>query len=211
MKKYDPNVQVLRGALFLFVLAFHCGVPYASLGWAGVEAFFVISAFFLVRKLWDMETVNVKEQFVHRIRRLYPPYIAVLIVAATYALLAKRLPYDAVPHLFSVQNFLWMFTGYSSPMQPMTAHTWTLSIEIWGGLLLLLALKYFTKNQFKTAMYIMLVLGITYRTILSLISVKYTENANNIYIIYYFLMSYCSFRRFCAGGAAGHFCPEGAA
>lgn len=163
MKKYYPSIQVLRGVLFLFILAFHCGAPYANFGWGGVEAFFVISAFFLVRKYWRSETLSVKQQFRHRIARLYPPYIAVLIVAAVYALLMKAIPFDLVPHLLSAQNFQWMITGYQSAMQPMTAHTWTLSIEVWGGLVWLLLLKYLSKNRFKNAMFGFLIIGILYR------------------------------------------------
>lgn len=163
MNKYYPNIQVLRGVLFLFILAFHCGVPYGNFGWGGVEAFFVISAFFLVRKYWGSETINVRDQFRHRITRLYPPYIVVLIVATLYALMVKAIPFDLVTHLLSAQNFQWMITDYQSAMQPMTAHTWTLSIEVWCGLVCLLLLKGLSKNSFKIAMYGFLLLGIVYR------------------------------------------------
>ena len=165
MKKYYPSIQVLRGVLFIFILAFHCGAPYANFGWAGVEAFFVISAFFLVRKYWGSENISVGEQFKHRISRLYPPYIAVLIVAALYALLMKAIPFDFVTHLLSAQNFHWMITGYKSSMQPLTAHTWTLSIEVWGGLLWLLLLKWLPKDRFKKSMYAMLAVGVGYRVV----------------------------------------------
>ena len=117
----------------------------------GVEAFFVISAFFLVQKCWGNQNLNVKNQFKHRITRLYPPYIAVLIVAVMYALLMKRMPFDLVTHLLSAQNFQWMITGYHSAMQPITAHTWTLSIEVWSGLVWLLLLKGLSKVRFKNA------------------------------------------------------------
>ena len=135
----------------------------------GVEAFFVISAFFLVRKYWGGGSISVKDQFKHRITRLYPPYVAVLIVAALYALLMRAIPFDLVTHLLSAQNFQWMITGYKSSMQPMTAHTWTLSIEVWGGLTWLLLLKWLSKDQFRKTMYAMLVVGITYRVVTVLI------------------------------------------
>lgn len=165
MKKYYPSIQVLRGVLFIFILAFHCGIPCASFGWGGVEAFFVISTFFLVRKYWGKESISVKEQFKHRMTRLYPPYIIVLILAVFYALLKKNIPLDLLTHLLSSQNFHWMITDYQSAMQPMTAHTWTLSIEIWGGLLWLLLLKYLSKEQFKKTMYAFLLIGIIYRVV----------------------------------------------
>ncbi|WP_026491162.1 acyltransferase family protein [Butyrivibrio sp. XPD2002] len=165
MNKYYPRIQVLRGVLFLLILAFHCGAPFVSFGWGGVEAFFVISAFFLVKKYWGTGTLDVKKQFAHRIIRLYPPYIVVLIVAALYALLTKVIPFDFVTHLLSCQNFQWMITRYSSPMQPMTAHTWTLSIEVWSGLVWLLLLRYLDQKHFKNSMYMMLFIGVLYRTL----------------------------------------------
>lgn len=131
----------------------------------GVEAFFVISAFFLVRKFWGSNAISVKEQFKHRITRLYPPYIAVLIVAVLYALVMGNVPYDLATHILSSQNFHWMVTGYKSAMQPMTAHTWTLSIEVWGGLVWLILLRYFSQKKYEYSMYVMLMIGILYRTL----------------------------------------------
>lgn len=140
-------------------------MPHLPVLGGGVEAFFVISAFFLVKKHWGTETLSVKKQFAHRITRLYPPYVVVLIVAALYALLTKAIPFDLVTHLLSGQNFQWMITGYSSPMQPLSAHTWTLSIEVWTGLVWLLLLRYLNQKQFKYSMYGMLLIGILYRTL----------------------------------------------
>lgn len=165
MKKYYPSIQILRGMLFLVILAFHCGAPFASLGWGGVEAFFVISAFFLVKKYWGTDNLSIKNQFVHRIARLYPPYVTVLIVAALYVILTKTIPFDIIVHLLSGQNFHWMITGYKSAMQPLTAHTWTLSIEVWSGLVWLFLLNYLNHKQFKYCMYGMIAIGILYRTL----------------------------------------------
>lgn len=132
----------------------------------GVNAFFVLSAFFLVQKQWMKETVDIKAQFQHRIHRLYPPYIVVILIAAVYAILRKRAPYDIISHLLSIQNFQWMITGYISAMQPMTAHTWTLSIEVWCGIVWLFLLRFVPKEHFKIAMWGMLLLGICYRVLM---------------------------------------------
>lgn len=131
----------------------------------GVETFFVLSSFFLVNKYWGTDNLNVSSQFKHRIIRLYPPYVAVVVMAAIYALLRKKIPFDLVPHLLSAQNFYWMITGYQSAMQPMTAHTWTLSIEVFAGLVWLLIIKQLSKKEFKNAMYWMIILAILYRSI----------------------------------------------
>lgn len=46
MKKYYPSIQALRGILFLLILAFHCGVPYADFGWGGGGSLFCYQCFF---------------------------------------------------------------------------------------------------------------------------------------------------------------------
>ncbi len=175
MKKL-PSIQVLRGMLFLFVLAFHCGVPYANFGWGGVEAFFVLSSFFLTRKFLYASKLEVKKQFIHRIRRLYPPYILVLVIGIAWAVMHRRIPYDLASHMLSIQNFQWIVTGYSSSMQLMTAHTWTLSIEIWLGFLWLVFLKTFSGKNLKRCVLLMGLLGIIYR--IATILVGY-----NVYVI----------------------------
>jgi len=148
------GIQVLRGVLFLLILAFHCNAPYANLAWGGVEAFFVLSSFFVVKKYYGCNDVSIREQFKRRLWRLYPPYLVVIFLAAIYALLRRAIPWDIIIHLTSTQNFVWMFTGYTSPMQGMTSHTWTLSIEVWTGLLWLVMLKKLSKKQFRAAMWI---------------------------------------------------------
>lgn len=166
MKKIFPSIQKLRGVLFLLILAFHCGVPYAEIGWGGVESFFVISAFFLTRRYYlENNSINVQLQFKHRLMRLYPPYIVILVVATLSAIARKIIPLDLPLHLLSIQNLYWEFTGYTSALQPMTAHTWTLSIEIWTGLFIMILLYYMNKKQFKNFIYVMLVIGIFFRIV----------------------------------------------
>lgn len=106
---------------------------------------------------------DLKHLFKHRIKRLYPPYIAVLFIAVLYALLVKEIPYDLLSHVLSAQNFQWMITDYRSAMQPMTAHTWTLSIEVWGGLFWIFLLRVVQKKYFRYVMYGMILLSIIYR------------------------------------------------
>ncbi len=108
--------------------------------------------------------LNVSSQFKHRVARLYPPYMAVLLVALLIAFV-KDFPYDFIAHLLSAQNILWMVTDYKSPMQPLTAHTWTLSIEVWTGLAWLFLLKFSSKEWFRKIMFVMLAIGAAYRTI----------------------------------------------
>lgn len=118
-----------------------------------------------MKKYYDNCDFDIREEMIKRVKRLYPPYIAVILVAAVFALLLKKIPYDIMFHLFSVQNIQWMITAYQSPMQPMTAHTWTLSIEVWVALILFLVMKYVHKENKKSFMYLFVVIGILYRMI----------------------------------------------
>lgn len=108
---------------------------------------FVISGFFLTKNTLARNNINVKNSFLHRVKRLYPPYIVVIVIAALYAVLLKMIPMDILTHLTFTQNFQWIITEYISPMQPMTAHTWTLSIEVWCGLILMIVLKYTPREK----------------------------------------------------------------
>ena len=84
MKKKMQHIQMLRGFLFILILAFHSFMPYSSAFWVGVEGFFLLSAFFLTKKLLSKDNISIKEQFVHRIKRLYLPYILVLFIAGIF-------------------------------------------------------------------------------------------------------------------------------
>ena len=73
-----------------------------------------------------------KKYFFHRVKRLYPVYILIVFGAffcnaiVNQTMAVKDLMYQAT----FLQNFYWMYTGYSSQLVPLTAHTWTMSIEI---------------------------------------------------------------------------------
>lgn len=140
MNKKFNLVQSFRGVLFLFILAFHCKIPFCNFGWSGVETFFIMSSFFMTRKYYN-NSFSIKCELLHRIARLYPAYIILLIIALLFAIMKHQIPIDFPFHLLSSQNFYWIITNYKSPMQSITAHTWTLSIEIWLGLLWLFLLN----------------------------------------------------------------------
>lgn len=90
--------------------------------------------------------MNIKQQFKRRIFRLYSPYVVLLFITVLYTMLIQLFPYDVFTYLFSLQNIQWMLIDYSSLMQPMTAHTWILAIEIWAGIFWLILLKIVPQN-----------------------------------------------------------------
>ena len=88
----------------------------------------------------EMEVIpNIKR----RIARLMPVYYLLLIGAfLVVAILNRTIPIgDLLIHGLFSQNINWMITGYKSALVQFTAHTWTLSIEVYLFVVWLLAFK----------------------------------------------------------------------
>lgn len=79
-KRYN-GIQILRAVLFIGIVAFHSGVPGSQMLWGGVEVFFVISGYFLTKKLSKVPAseIEVIPNIKHRITRLMPVYYLLLI------------------------------------------------------------------------------------------------------------------------------------
>lgn len=67
--------------MFIGIVAFHSGVPGSQMLWGGVEVFFVISGYFLTKKLSKVPAseIEVIPNIKHRITRLMPVYYLLLI------------------------------------------------------------------------------------------------------------------------------------
>lgn len=169
------NVQILRGLLFIGILLFHASAPFARIMWGGVESFFVISAFFATKSfIIGSKPTSISRKFKERIKRLYPPYLVLMIVVTVLALILHTVPWDIFFHIPFLQNFLWMVTDYCSPLQPFTAHTWTMTIEVVNGLILLFCFK-ISGNSRKgliRILYLLLGIGIVYRCIMLVFSMR---------------------------------------
>lgn len=132
----------------------------------GVECFFVISAYFLTQKRLSGNPFSIIEQTKHRVLRLLPEYLCTILLAFVLSIIVGRIPWDVISYPVFLQDFLWLFTNYTSPMQPLMAHTWTLPIEVWCGLLLTIILVISNKKRYIKRLFIgLFVLGITFREI----------------------------------------------
>jgi peptidoglycan/LPS O-acetylase OafA/YrhL len=152
-----PELDGVRGIAILLVLAFHFGhmLPgygnqLFSLGWTGVDLFFVLSGFLITRILWT--TRDSPEYFSsfygRRILRIFPLAFAFLASYFWIALpLAHHFGYD-LDRNGSDQLWYWAYLANWHPhgLHGSLSHLWSLSIEeqfylIWPTVVFAIALK----------------------------------------------------------------------
>jgi peptidoglycan/LPS O-acetylase OafA/YrhL len=139
--QYRADIDGLRALAILPVLLFHAFPGKLPGGFAGVDVFFVISGFLItgiVRRGLQDGTFSATDFYAHRIRRILPALLLVLVAClafgwyellpAEYAQLARH----AAAGAGFVQNFvLWSEAGYFdtvTELKPLM-HLWSLSIE----------------------------------------------------------------------------------
>ena len=138
-----PALDGLRAIGIVLVLFFHGGFGWAGGGFFGVDVFFVLSGFLitglLVSEFGRSAHIGLKRFWGHRVRRLVPALLALLVGVALYgAFFAPpdtlgQLRSDAVATLFYGNNWHQVssvggyFANLNTP-RPLI-HTWSLSIE----------------------------------------------------------------------------------
>ena len=134
-----PQLDGLRGVAILLVISYHYFgyMILFSLGWCGVDLFFVLSGFLITGKLLD--TINDRHYFLNffrnRILRIFPLYYLTLIVLFVAFLISgnENLPalsiyYDHWPSFFIfTQN--WTFILFGLPGDKTLVHFWSLAVE----------------------------------------------------------------------------------
>lgn len=165
------GLDSFRALAFLAVFAFHSHL--LSVGYLGVQAFFVLSGFLLTPILVDMkEQLNRRSFFVNfygrRFLRIFPLYyLYVIVVLIICIILASSKDYS---HIENVNLFLkqlpWTLTytydffHATSSWQPTSfvAHFWSLAVEeqfyfVWPALIWVVNKKYL-KNFLLTTIFI---------------------------------------------------------
>ena len=152
---YRPDVQGLRAVAVLLVVAGHVwGVPAG--GHVGVDVFFVLSGFLitglLLREHERTGTVDLREFYARRVRRLLPAaalVLAVTNVASWLAFSGERAGQVLADSLWALGlanvRFAALGTDYFDDTRPPSPvqHFWSLAVEeqyylLWPCLLLLL-------------------------------------------------------------------------
>lgn len=154
---FRPDIEGLRAAAVLAVLAFHAELPGLSGGFVGVDVFFVISGHLitglLIREAATTGRIRLGEFFSRRARRLLPSAAVVLGATAlaaawlTVPLRRTDLEYDVLAAALSTAN--WRFVAQQTDYlaagrdpSPLL-HFWSLAVEeqfylFWAPLLALI-------------------------------------------------------------------------
>jgi peptidoglycan/LPS O-acetylase OafA/YrhL len=131
------SLDGLRAIAILAVLWHHHadhavpGWTFTARGFLGVDLFFTISGFLiatlLLRERRRTGTVSLRDFYVRRFLRIFPPYYLMLLVVGTIALLKPgSTTSEAVKHDLPYSIF---FLSNLVPMQSLLAITWSLSVE----------------------------------------------------------------------------------
>ncbi len=138
-----------------------------SIRLGGVEAFLVISAYFLTSKQLKSERKNIKvgDSFWHRIKRLYPVYITLLVIfTALYVVTKRQMIAEPLWYLFSLQNFRCLFETATYHLDSFVGHFWYIGLDVWLFLIWVIIMRFVPKERLKAAFIASLILGLTWRT-----------------------------------------------
>ena len=161
-KEYIYGIDGLRAIAVIMVFAYHLKLPFAKGGLLGVTVFFVISGFLITRillqELDSTNTINLKNFWVKRIRRLLPAVLTMITVLIFISAIFNRVLFtktcsDFLSVIFCYNNWWQIFNNVSyfenaGAPSPLT-HCWSLAIEAQFYLLYPLLLMFLTKFKNK--------------------------------------------------------------
>jgi peptidoglycan/LPS O-acetylase OafA/YrhL len=144
--KYRRDIQVLRGLAVIAVVLFHVNQNHFSLGYLGVDVFFVISGFVvtpLILRIFNnkpnqnLSNYSLKDFYIGRFYRLAPALVSTILISGFVIILLdpfanqQSFARQAVSALLLVGNFAaYKYSGdYFSPISNPLVHTWSLSVE----------------------------------------------------------------------------------
>jgi peptidoglycan/LPS O-acetylase OafA/YrhL len=139
---YMPGLDGLRALAVIAVLLYHAELPWIPGGFLGVEIFFVLSGYLITALLlaeWRAKgSVNLKDFWLRRARRLLPALYLLIVATLAYAVLffpgeVVGLRADALAAFGYVTNW-YLVLGHESYFEAvgrpsLLKHLWSLAIE----------------------------------------------------------------------------------
>jgi peptidoglycan/LPS O-acetylase OafA/YrhL len=139
---YSPGLDGLRAIAVMAVLLYHADLSFIPGGFLGVEVFFVISGYLITALLlaeWRQKgTINLKDFWLRRARRLLPALYVLLVVTMTFAVVflpgeVAGLRADVIAAVGYVTNWFLIF-GHESYFEAvgrpsLLQHLWSLAVE----------------------------------------------------------------------------------
>ena len=137
---WRPDIQRLRGFAILVVVAYHTKLAMPG-GFAGVDAFFVISGFVIAsslkREVFAAHTVSVRAFYVRRVRRLAPNYLLLIAVSLIFSHLLfdpyfeiPQIKWTAISSLLMSANIYFLLTdSYDALAGNPLRQLWSLGVE----------------------------------------------------------------------------------
>jgi peptidoglycan/LPS O-acetylase OafA/YrhL len=136
--KVFVHIQLLRAIAILMVLGFHLNLPGFKFGYLGVDIFFVISGFLMMKIYSNLGINKIQQFYLKRLLRLIPAFLVVSLLT-TLIFLTFILPYEKVSlvkqNLYAsllISNFYyWTENQYfvNSGLRPLLTF-WSLALEI---------------------------------------------------------------------------------
>jgi peptidoglycan/LPS O-acetylase OafA/YrhL len=138
---YLPGLDGMRALAVVAVMVYHANADWLPGGYLGVEVFFVISGYLitllLISEKERTSTVNMKQFWFRRARRLLPALYTMLIALSIWTAIFDRdelgkLRGDIIAALLYVSNWyqIWTGAGYTAANEfaPLR-HLWSLAVE----------------------------------------------------------------------------------
>ena len=140
--KYLDHIDALRAISVIAVILFHINPETFSLGFLGVDIFFVISGYVISNSIYDQQILqkkSIKQFYIKRFKRIFPVLFLVVVTFLTFYIFLSPLSgksnfflMSGATSLIGVSNFYFLNNEVNyflnETINPLL-HTWSLGVE----------------------------------------------------------------------------------